>query len=158
MNNITSEDISIGYNHIKQIIDTCIITDGINYNTSEDAPNNYKDMVRYYETHGKFLVYSGGDHGYLGEEYNIKFRALHDYMHWYHDLSFSYGDEKTLSNNTMKDFSAIAWHEMGLTAWECYVIRKIIDGEIRGQIEYYELTGKYVSNQVEFINDYLRVG
>jgi uncharacterized protein YfbU (UPF0304 family) len=155
---ITREDIDLGYKHIKRVIDTLLDAYQVQFIASSNAPSKYKDMVESYNDKGLFIVYNGGDHGLLDDEYNIKFRALHDYMHISHNLSFSYGDEKRLSDITAREFSSVGWDKLGLTSWECFVIRQIIDTEIRGQIEYYEKNGHYVPNQTEFIVNELLEG
>lgn len=157
-NSISKQDLLTGYDHLKKIIDLYIDGNNISFISSEIAPNNFKGMKRYYNEFNQFLVFSGGDHGFLGQEYNIKFRALHDFMHLYNNLTFSFDDEKRLSDITVREFSAIAWHGLGLTYWECYVIRQIVNAEIKGQIEYYETNKEYVKDQQQFITDYLQVG
>lgn len=157
MNTITKQDLLNGYENIKVIIDYYIKVNNVKFISSEIAPNTFKGMKQYYNDFGQFLVYSGGDHGFLGQEYNIKFRALHDYMHLNHNLTFKFEDEKKLSDITKIEFSSIAWNELNFTAWECYVIREIINAEIKGQIEFYEVTKNYVSDQAKFIENYLQV-
>ena len=156
-NLITKKDLEIGYEHLKVIIDAFIKDNDISFISSDLAPNTFKDMKGYYEDFNQFLVYSGGDHGFLGQEYNVKFRALHDFMHLDNNLTFKFEDEKKLSDITKVEFSQIAWDDMYCTAWECHVIREIVNAEIRGQIEYYEVNKEYVVNQTKFIEDYLQV-
>jgi hypothetical protein len=93
---------------------------------------------------------------YLGHEYNLKFRALHDFMHYFYDLKFTFTDEKILSDITANQFYLIGL-DMGLTIRECLIVKAIINAEIKGQIEYYELNNNYVDNQTEFIDSYLKV-
>ena len=158
MNELNKNDIRQGYTNLKRIIDFYINKHKISYASGEKAPSTYKDMVRHFNNTGVFNVYSGGDHGYLGQEYNIRFRAVHDYMHYTYNLTFNFEDEKKLSDLTAGVFRKIAWNDLNMTYWECYVISCIIEAEIRGQIEYYELNKKYVDNQAEFIDTYLKVG
>ena len=101
-----------------------------------------------------FLVFSGGDHGILGKEYNIKFRAIHDHMHRTLGLTFNFSDEKVLSVLTQAEFARIAGL-LGINYNDIYYMVKVIGAEIGGQIEYYEKNKKYVEDQTEFIYNYL---
>lgn len=156
-NKIEMHELITGYKTIKEIIDLLIDRNEIKYQPSSDAPNNFNLVKKHFDNYGYFEVFNGGDHGFLGQKYNIRFRALHDYMHVKNNLTFSFVDEKQLSLLTQAKFSHIAWHELNKTAWECYVIRRILGAEIRGQIEYYELNKKYVDDQKDFILTYLKV-
>jgi hypothetical protein len=153
---MNKQDLTNGYKNIKKIIDFLIEANGIVFELSSDAPNTYKDMCQYYEANGHFLIYNEGDHGYLGKEYNLKFRALHDFMHYSHQLKFTFNDEKTLSDITAHQFYRVG-QELNLSLRECLVIKAIINAEIKGQIEYYQLNKNYVENQTEFIDNYLKV-
>jgi len=153
---LTKSDIEQGYGILKEVIDHYIETHNIAFISSEIAPSTFEGMKAYYYDFGKFLVFSGGDHGYLGQEYNIKFRAVHDFMHLKYKLSFKFEDEKVLSGKTEADFGLIACYTLNKTASECHLLMAIIDAEIKGQIEYYEKNKEYVKDQREFINDYLK--
>lgn len=144
------------YENIQTITDFLLDFYKVKFETSLIAPNNYKEMVSHYRLNDYFLVYSGGDHGYLGYEYNTKFRALHDFMHQLHGLTFKFEDEKKLSDITADQFFKIG-KLMGLKLGECIDIADIITAEIKGQIEYYQKHNKYVTDQKQFINDYLGV-
>lgn len=157
MNTITRQDLTKTYDLIKQIIDIKLKRDDIKFTTSEIAPSKYDDMIRFYNEFNMFLVYNGGDHGHLGKEYNIKFRALHDFMHMNEKLTFSFKDEKHLSDLTCVDFVKIAYNELDATHWDIYLIKEVITAEIKGQIEYYELNKEYVKDQAQFINNALNV-
>ena len=144
------------YNNIEKVIDRLITRYGIQYESSEDAPNTFKSMVNSYVEHGIFKVFDGGDHGYLGKAYNIKLRALHDFMHYYNGITFSFKDEKKLSDITVKLFAQTA-RELNISYTECFYIGQVMDAEIKGQIEYYEVNKTYVVNQMDFIDSYLNV-
>lgn len=154
---ITRQDVDKAYKNIKDIIDGMLNLNKIDFHVCPDAPSTYKAMRKAYEDSiklngkGFFTVYGGGDHGLLGREYNIRFRALHDSMHYKYDLSFSFEDEKKLSDITKKEFMLHSYRILGLTQFETFVIGQVIDREIRGQIEYYEVNKNYVANQAEFI-------
>lgn len=156
-NDVTLEDLERAYDLIRQCIDYCIERDKIKFISSELAPNTYKGMRQYRDDFGQFLVYSGGDHGMLGEEYNIKFRALHDAMHYENELSFSFKDERVLSEMTSREFFNIAYNLLGATIWESRVVYSVIEAEIKGQIDYYEKYRSYVPNQTEYILTYFNL-
>ena len=147
---LDNQDIQRGYDLIKQCIDYVIERDGIQYIASEIAPSTYKDMRQYRDDFGQFLVYSGGDHGFLGKEYNIKFRALHDTMHYENELTFNFDHEIVLSDLTALEFHNIV-AKLGYGYRDCVLVEKIIRAEIEGQIEYYKENGEYVKDQRAFI-------
>lgn len=144
-------DLLKGYELIKECIDYVIARDNIQYIASPLAPNTYKGMRNYRDDMGHFLVFDGGDHGFLGEDYNIKFRALHDAMHYKNELTFKFEDELALSEITARDFFNIAYNQLGATIYESVVVRDIIRAEIGGQIEYYKKHNTYVEDQSKFI-------
>ena len=150
-------DILNGYDNIKKIIDFLLTQHDVQFETSENAPSKYKDMVEYYKKNGKFLIFNGGDTAnYLGHEYTLKFRALHEFMHYFYELKFTFKDEKTLSDITAHQFYLVGL-DMNLSIKECLIIKAIMNAEIKGQIEYYELNKNYVENQIEFIDNYLQI-
>ena len=148
---MTRLDLIRAYKDIKTIIDYMIEIKDIKFITSPLAPNTFKGMKAYFNDHGQFLVFNGGDHGMLGQEHNIKFRALHDYMHLANNLTFKFEDEKKLSDITVREFSSFAKNFLGLPSDRVFHIEKVIDREIRGQIEYYEANGDYIPCQKTFI-------
>jgi hypothetical protein len=150
------QDIVNGYKNIEKIIDYLIDSHNIKFTTSKDAPNSFKEMVAYYKENGSFLIFDGGDtENFLSHDATVKFRALHDFTHYFYNLTFSFKDEKILSDITANNFYLIGL-DMGLSDRDCLIIKAIINAEIRGQIEYYELNNKYVENQKEFIQNYLK--
>jgi len=155
--NYKRKDIDLAYSNIRTIIDKLMIRYQVNFKPSSNAPSTYKAMRSKRDENGYFVVYNGGDHGLLGEDYNIKFRALHDFMHYKHNLSFKFEDERKLSDITMITFSEMAWGELNITAWQTHCIRQVIDREIRGQIDYFETRGHYVPNQSVFILDHFNL-
>lgn len=156
VNKVTIKEVLTGYENIRTIIDKLILENNVEFIASEIAPNTFEGMKNYNKDFNKFLVFSGGDHGLLGAEYNIKFRALHDFMHIENNLSFSFEDEIKLSGITSGKFFNIAWSQLGLTVFEATLIYNIIEAEIKGQIEFYRDNKKYVKDQSKFVLDYLK--
>ena len=146
-----------GYNILKAVIDTYIKTNNIKFNSSENASSDFQIIKEDYIKTGMLTVYNGGDHGHLGKEYNIKFRAVHDFMHIKYNLSFKFNDERILSDKTILDFRSIA-SQLGYRLEERRILGKIINAEIRGQIDYFAEHRSYVEDQKEFINNILKVG
>ena len=155
--NVTKQNLLQGYEDIKQIIDILLVKHDIKFTACIDAPSKFKDVKQYYAKHNSFKVFDGGDHGYLGKEYNIKFRALHDYMHVMYNLTFKFKDEKLLSDITSITFINMAQGDLGLDQVRSCLVSLIITAEIRGQIEHYELTSTYVPDQVKFIDNWFNV-
>jgi hypothetical protein len=150
------KEIESSYEVIKQIIDVLLNRFSVSYRADSDCGTmTYEAMLGAYLSHGIFVVYSGGDHGFLGEEYNIKFRALHDYLHYATRLSFSFAHERQLSRITGALFSNEVGKLRGNRSTVRKTVQRIIEAEIGGQIDYYEKHRQYVKDQKQFIIDYL---
>lgn len=147
---MTKSELLEAYKALTQCIDKYISTYDIQYLSSELAPSTYKDMVAYRKNFGQYMVYSEGDHGFLGKEANIKFRACHDHGHYTLGLNFSVKDETELSNHSMYEFRTIA-RGMGYSQEISDNVARIIDTEVRLQREYYDITGEYVGDQRQFV-------
>lgn len=147
---MTKQELLDDYKALTHCIDEYISKYDIKFISSELAPSTYKGMINYREEFGQFLVYSEGDHGFLGQEGNIKFRAVHDHGHYTLGLDFSVKDETELSNHSMYEFSGIA-KDLGYSQEIADNIARIIDCEVRMQREYYDITGEYVENQRQFV-------
>lgn len=152
----TLDQVNKVYDLMKQIIDIKLSELSVKYYPVADAPNSYKSMRKSYDDFGLFLVYNGGCHGLLGQEYNIKFRALHDFMHYTYNITFKFDDERRLSDITRAEFKEVA-ERLEASEFDKYLLDKIIAAEIEGQIDYYQLTGEYVEDQKEFILSKLKV-
>lgn len=146
-----------GYKVLKRVIDVYIAENNIVFIASNLAPNTFKGMKAYHDDHNQFLVFSGGDHGHLGTDYNVKFRAVHDFMHLDNNLTFKFEDEKKLSDITILEFRSIAAN-LGYNLEVRRILGAIVNAEIRGQIEFYQENKEYVKDQKQFINTYLKVG
>ena len=155
-NGVTMErkDFNKAIEILKAYIDAAIVN--IDYKASADAPNSYKKMREFKDKNGYFLIYNGGDAGILGAEYNVKFRAVHDEMHYRLKLSFSFKHEKELSAITAREVALWAY-DNGYTQFEAYNAYQVVGAEIKGQIEYFEKHGKYIEDQVKYIENYLNV-
>lgn len=147
---MTKQELLEAYRALTHCIDQYITNFDIQYLSSDLAPSTYKDMVAYRKNFGQFMVYSEGDHGFLGKEANIKFRACHDHGHYTLGLNFSVKDETELSNHSMYEFRTIA-KDLGYSQEIADNVAKIIDCEVRMQREYYDITGEYVENQRQFV-------
>ena len=155
MSKVSKTEVQAAYRIIKAVIDIELNKRHIKYKASSSAPQSYKKMRDCFDALGYFLVYDGGDHGMMGKEYNIKFRALHDAMHYAYGISFKFGDEKRLSTITANLFAKAAFNNYACSRREIVLIRSIIDAEIRGQIEHFEFNKCYVEDQSSFILSYL---
>lgn len=151
---MTKQELLEAYKALTQCIDEYISKYNVKFISSELAPSTYKAMTQYRKEFGQYLVYSEGDHGFLGKEYNIKFRACHDHGHYTLGLTFSVQDETELSNQSMYEFRSIA-KDLGYNSQIADNIAKIIDCEVRQQREYYAETGEYVKDQTKFIEERL---
>lgn len=119
-------------------------TKNIYYAVSNNAPNTYDSMVNFYERNGMFLVsYENCNNTiWTHRDMNIRFRAMHDAMHYLHKLKFTYTDELIL----------------GAITADMMPTEKLADLmriEICEQIKHYKNTKTYVDNQREFTIDML---
>lgn len=128
------------------------------YPSNDAAPNTYKDMRESYDKHKIFFINSEASDTtiYSHKKYNIMFRAIHDKMHYDYELSFKFEDEKTLSKITEQVF--LQWClDNNKCLDTAFNAMKVINAEIRGQIEFYEENNDFVVNQKEYVLDYLNV-
>lgn len=131
------------------------------YSVSDNAPNTYKAMVKSYEKNKIFFVNgeSSDKTIYSNKRYNIMFRAIHDKMHYNNKLTFSFEDEKKLSKLTEVEFRdwAIECGYIDFCPEIVDHVCKIINAEIRGQIEYYEKNKDFVLDQKAYVMEYVGV-
>ena len=130
----------------------------VSYKVVGNAPEKYSDMVRLYNDTGYFHI--NGESSNLtihtNPKYNIKFRAIHDKMHYDFKLDFKFNSEILLSKIT--ECVLFAWaHDQGYAVHDIDNACKIVDAEINGQIKYYQENGDFVKNQREFVLNYLSI-
>mgnify|MGYP000309156475 CR=1 FL=1 len=127
------------------------------YFTANEAPSTYKSMREYRDKHHMFCIFDGGSEDtILPYRSNIEFRAIHDKMHYDLKLTFTFKDEKKLSNIT--SLKVFKWlRQRGFTKKVAYNTFKLVNAEIKGQIEYYERKNKFLDNQTEYIKTWLGV-
>jgi hypothetical protein len=129
----------------------------IDYRESETAPSTYKAMRETRDRLGYFVIYNGASlTSIFSPEINVKFRAVHDSFHYFFELGFTFNEEKHLSELQALDFYFTALRA-GYSELIADSIYKIVNAEIRGQIEYYEKNKKFIKNQREYILNYLNV-
>jgi hypothetical protein len=136
-------------NNLKKLLEIYEVIHNVQYIVNDNAPQTFKAVKQWFNKYGYLNIYSGGDHGLLGFKHNVLFRAIHDSMHIKHNLGFNKKDELKLSKITEQVFYelALAW---GLSEYEALNIRKLINIEISGQIEYYYKYNKYVDDQTAY--------
>lgn len=126
--------------NFEMIIDRQLKEFNVKYMVVENAPNNFTDMVNFREKHGYFGIYGGGSDFtiFSSPEYNFKFRALHDMIHFTLGLTFSFKDELKLS-------------EIHANTMPTKILQDILNIEVGGQIKYYMENKRYVVNQKVFM-------
>lgn len=141
---------------LQACIDKKILDDNILWVASNDAPNDYKSMLSSIADKGLYVVYSGASENsiFTTNEYNFKFRALHDHGHCKNNLSFSFKDEKKLGLIQANELYWIAL-KLGYSYEIAYNVFDLVHADIVGQIEFYEKTGEYVKDQKSFVLDYI---
>jgi hypothetical protein len=112
---------------------------GFSYNISPDAPDTY-ERLKAESTIDNLIVWDGAsDQAIWGIAGNYLFRAVHDYIHLKHNLSFSDEHEKKVYHATCA--------ELGLDDNE----RVVMFAEIVGQLEYKNIYGNFPENQLGFV-------
>jgi hypothetical protein len=144
--------ISKAYKLLTQVIEAYAQEEGIKFVTSPDAPSQFEEMKNFFTRNGYFLVYDGGDHGFLGKEANTLFRAVHDYTHCLYGYDFSFEGETSLSAKTIEIFDKVA-KGLGISKKGRKAIAKIIHIEIKLQLDHYYKTGDFVEDQGQFVLD-----
>lgn len=122
------------------------------------APSTYKALCESYEKNKIFFVSNESSETsiYSSNQINTAFRAVHDSMHYLHGLTFKFKDEKKLSDITA--LIVFKWCKaQGYPGNVAYSAFKIVQAEIKGQIEYYERYDKFVVNQADYVKTWLNV-
>lgn len=134
------------------------VSKSIPYKASSDAPNTFKGVCEHFNKNGYFLIYDGSCDNTIfpNPETNVKFRAYHDAGHYKHNLSFKFDDEKKLG---VIQADELRWYAltMGYDVSIANRVREIVLAEIVGQIEYFEMNGKYLDDQRSYTLSYLGV-
>jgi hypothetical protein len=138
------------YKNLKKICKAYARQEGIRFQASPVAPDTYEGMKEYFLKHGHFLVYNGGDHGFLGKKGNLLFRAVHDYTHLVYALGFNFQDETQLAEVTKEIFGEIG-EGLGLSSEAIQDVKKLLHIEMKDQIDYYYEKGEFVKDQKQFI-------
>jgi len=116
---------------------------------ADNAPNTWKELKAWREAHqgAPMPVYSGGCDNtiYSSKAVNHAFRAWHDQLHLDHGLSFTPDNEARVALLHMEECANVA-------------DALLIFADVYGQVLYYEKHKKYVPNQRQFINDFIKRG
>jgi len=138
-------------NLVSQILDY----KAIKFDLTDDNTFDYQGIVKYYGTHGKLIIWSGGsDCTIFGKpEDNYKFRAWHDLHHILNGYDFSQSGEYKTYMSQMKDIMTYA------DSWpQCKLFGRIIDIEINGQVDYQRKHGYFPEDQRAFMEQQLARG
>jgi len=119
------------------------LKEGFTYSVSEDAPDTYERLRAESSAH-HLIVWSGASvQSIWGTEGNYLFRAVHDYIHLTHGLSFDSVHEAVVCDVTCA--------ALDLTPAESALMR----ADIIGQLEYKERHGAFPADQINFVKNYL---
>lgn len=132
----------------------CIIQDlGINYYTVNDPDNtgSFEHCKEMYKRYGLLEIdeSNSGQTIYSSSEYNIKFRAWHDYVHITNNFPFTYEGEEATKRIQQAHVNFFG-RKFGLNAGQQWAACLLLDIEITDQLEYYIKHGTHVEDQYEF--------
>lgn len=124
----------------------------LGFDVSENAPQNYQELIEHYLATRRVLVWNGASDKtiFADCEVNYAFRAWHDSRHIIgrHDFTRE-GEFKTMASQCM-DVCAI--YDGPQAEYFC----AILDAEIMGQFEYAEKRGGFPVDQFGFVQAYLQ--
>jgi len=118
-----------------------------------ESCDTLEKITSYYDRTGKLLVWRGESDTTIFSlpDFNYLFRAWHDYHHITKQLPFDTEGESMVATYQAQDIHALA-----LPAHVKHFCIALIDCEVNGQIEHYNQTGEFLSNQKAFACDYMQ--
>lgn len=126
------------------------------YDISDNAPNTYKDMVKYFKEHGKLCIYNGASDKtiFADSNVNIAFRAWHDYYHLTKELQFTDLGEYIVSNYQATDIMVYCLENNKLDKLNLWL--NLLDIEINEQVQFFNENNYFIEDQYKFTLDKLK--
>lgn len=149
------------YNEAVNRLKGCIkhYTDRFPWSASSDAPDTYKKMVAsYYQNNKEVIVWDGASETAIwGSDYNVMFRAWHDFNHIQLQADFSVIGETQVLCKQQQQY--IQWRKSSLAQPAMdnidVIALELLRIEILGQRYYYEAGHGYVEDQTKFAKNIL---
>lgn len=127
-------------------------TKNVEFKVSDFTTNSFKKFKEETRLNGGIINVSleGSETSIYGNKYiNTLARVWHDMMHLEYNLSFNSHDEKTVGK-IQKEEVFKYFKEKGIS-YRGYLAGALIWIDIVEQVNYYNETGEFVENQVEFV-------
>lgn len=135
---------------VKRMAHECTRRSGINYEESDakscESWEATKAMFQQAQTLNQPVYVRKSDSEnsiYTSEAANWAFRFWHDYLHYKHDLTFSFIDEVLVGQFQV----SATEREFGEESLEA----KLMAADTIGQVLYYQMHGEFVANQLSFV-------
>lgn len=121
----------------------------VGWDTSEDAPNTYEDLVAHVNKTGRICVWSGdSEQTIFGDpEHNWAFRAWHDYVHYTGKHDFSLEGERDTAYEQVRQMYARYGINGRTVMWAAYILCEVI-----GQAEYVAEHNDFPKPQIDFFH------
>jgi hypothetical protein len=105
--------------------------------------DSLEKITNYYNRTGIVMVWTGASENTIfgNEMVNFKFRAWHDLIHITGQHAFDAKGERAVMEEQQR---------------QAPEFKDLIECEVIGQVEYFEATGKFPDNQIEFAKQYLK--
>jgi hypothetical protein len=117
-----------------------------------EAPNSFRALKYEFQARGRITVYDGGCSNTIFDDpdINVMFRAWHDWCHLKGNYDFRLVGEMQAAYMQMEH--VVTLYGDGETGQQ---LCALIDAEVIGQAQYYQLHTKYVQNQRAFVEAYI---
>jgi hypothetical protein len=133
----------------------CTRRSGINYEESDEHScetwEETKAMFQSAQTLNQPVYVRRSDSEtciYTSEAANWAFRFWHDYLHYQHDLTFSFIDEVLVGQFQV----SATENEFGKGSLEA----KLMAADTIGQVLYYQMHGEFIADQLAFVTEAIK--
>lgn len=123
------------------------------FDVADDAPNTYEDLRRHVDQTGRICVWNGASENTIFDDayVNYAMRAWHDWTHYRYEHDFSLAGEISTALQMMRDLKTVYGDTSKIDWWVLLVWE-----EVALQATYYNKTGEFVDDQVQFAHDILK--
>lgn len=132
-----------------------LLPEGYDTTTDESAVNSLDKLQALYNDEGRIVVWSGGSDNtiYDSPKTNHNFRAWHDFLHVTMGATFTEAGERNVCDKHIRQVALYLSHKFNKA--QLNAVARTLDAEINGQVSYYLQNGVFVTDQRNFMEQYL---
>lgn len=154
-----TQPIDINFNKAVQEMARRLHPDG--YDLSANAPETLEGVTKYYQQHGRFCIFNGASEKTIFgcNKTNYDFRAWHDYHHLQMQAPFTLEGEIQVMEAQQRDIINLCGDASLPFTQQPERVKfwcKLLDIEVKGQVEFYLKNGYFIEDQMQFTKEKLR--